>query len=113
MELLEELDVAGEVIQNSFIGRTYAAYANGKRVTRKAWQSMLPMMDTSFHNYIVNIRQNNSQRIFASRYKSDSGKSVHYSWEIVSQEVDSSLGDGYNVTAELSHAQQGKRTVRW
>lgn len=68
IELLELFGVAGEIVQNAFTGQTYAAYSRGKHMTTSAWQTMLPMMGSSFHNYITNIHQNNSQRIFASKY---------------------------------------------
>lgn len=74
---------------------------------------MSPLMDNSFHNYVVNIRQNNSQRIFASKYNDDHNRQVHYGWEIVEQKVDTSLGDGFNVTATLVHTSLGRRVVRW
>lgn len=113
MELLEQFDVSNDVTQAAFIGRTSAAFRDGKRINRPAYQSIFPLLDQSFHNYIVNIRQNSSQRIFAARYKADFNKSVQYGWELVSQEVDQSRDDGYNVTAVLSHSSKGQRTVRW
>jgi len=113
LELLEQLDVVDEMIQAGFSGRSYAVFKDGKHVTRKAWQSMFPMTDNSFHNYILNIRQKNSERIFASRYERDFGKSVHYGWEIVDQRVDKSLEDGYNVTVTISHVSLGKQRLRW
>lgn len=113
LELLDLLDLSGDIIQAAYIGRQYGVFKDGQRVHRRTFQSMFPLMDQSFHNYITNIRQNNSQRVFTSRYKSDFGKRVHYGWELVQQAVDSSLGDGYNVTATLSHVSLGERMVRW
>lgn len=113
MELLEQFDVSNDITQAAFIGRTSAAFRDGKRINRPAYQSIFPLLDQSFHNYIVNIRQNSSQRIFAARYKADFNKSVQYGWELVSQEIDQSCNDGYNVTAVLSHSAKGQRTVRW
>lgn len=113
LELLEHLGVTGDLTQAGFHGRSYAVINDGKRVTRKAWQSMFPMMDNSFHNYILNIRQKNSERLFASKYRDEWHKDVHHEWEIVEQTVDKSPGDGYNVTATLSHVSMGKHTLRW
>jgi phenol 2-monooxygenase len=113
MELLEQLDLTGEMTQAGFIGRSYAAYKDGKRVVRKAWQSMFPYMDQSFHNYILNIRQKQSEHIFASRYQNLYDKRVQYGWNIVGYKVDTSPEDDYNVTVSMFHASLGSRAVRW
>ncbi|KAJ6789981.1 hypothetical protein PWT90_02937 [Aphanocladium album] len=112
MELFEQVDVAKDITQEAFCGRTYAVYNDGKRVTRAAWQSMLPLMDNSFHNYITNIRQNSSQRIMAARLKNDHGNEVNYEWSIVRYAVDAAMSDGYNVTATVAHAQLGSQQIR-
>ena len=101
------------MLQVGFYGRSYAVYRAGKHVMRKAWQNMFPIMDNSFHNYILNIRQSRSEDIFASAYEATSGQSVRFGWEIVELSIDQSLGDGYNVTAVINHASLGKRSIRW
>lgn len=113
LELLEQTHVIDDMTQVGFTGRTYAVYKDGKRVTRKAWQSMLPLMDNSFHNYLLNIRQKSSEDIFASRYNTQFNKGVYHGWEIVDYKVGSSLGDEYNITAHITHISLGRRIVRW
>ncbi|KAI1258545.1 FAD binding domain-containing protein [Xylariaceae sp. FL1019] len=112
LELLEQLDVAEEVTRAAFIGRTYAVFRDGKRISRKAWQAMGPLMDNSFHNYLVNIRQRYSEDIFATKYKAESNRPIYYGWAITGYAVDTSLSDGHNVTAMISHDTLGKRSVR-
>ncbi|RYP39902.1 hypothetical protein DL767_002021 [Monosporascus sp. MG133] len=65
-----------------------------------------------FHNYLLNIRQKNSEDIFASRYKAQCNRIVFHGWEIVDYKIDTGLGDGYNITATISHVSLGRRTVR-
>jgi phenol 2-monooxygenase (NADPH) len=112
MELLEQVGVVEDMTQSSYIGRTYAVYQDGKRRTRNGWQTMFPLMQSSFHNYIVNIRQKNSERIFASKYREEN-RDVYYGWEIVDHRIDQSVNDGYNVTATISNGVLGSRSMRW
>lgn len=107
------MGVVGNMVQAGFHGRSYAVYKDGKKVTRKAWQSMFPMMDASFHNYILNLHQKSSERIFAENYRQECRKDVHYGWEIEDQKVDRSPEDGFNITVTVSHASVGKHTLRW
>ncbi|RYP90971.1 hypothetical protein DL770_002887 [Monosporascus sp. CRB-9-2] len=57
--------------------------------------------------------QLNSEDIFASRYKSQCNRIVFHGWEIVDYEIDTGLGDGYNITTTISHVSLGRRTVRY
>ena len=93
--------------------RTYAVYRDGKRQIRQTWQSVLPYMDSSFHNYIMNLRQHKSESIFASRYVADHGRAVHHGWELKDYNIDTSLADGYNVTVSVSNETAGARNIRW
>lgn len=101
-----------DMLQEGFHGRTYAVYRDGKRVTRKAWQSMFPYMDRSFHNYILNIRQKYSENIFASKYTDACGGAVRYGWEITGYQLEG-LGDGYNITATISDGSPNPKVIRW
>lgn len=113
MELLELVDVAGEITQAGFIGKTYAVFRDGKRQVQRTWQSMLSYMQTSFHGYMMNLRQRKSESIFAARYLADHGKAIHYGWELSDFKVDTSLGDGHNVTVWTSHSSGKSRKIRW
>ncbi|KAK7754520.1 hypothetical protein SLS62_003540 [Diatrype stigma] len=113
LELLEPMHVVDGLMQTGWTGRTYAVYRDGEHVTRRAWQSLLPLMDNSFHNYVLNIRQKRSEEIFAARYKTQFDRAVYHGWEIVAYKIDTSLGDGYNITADISHVSLGQRAVRW
>lgn len=113
LELLEQVDVADDVIQRAFIGKDFSTYSNGIRVTRRAFQSMFPMMSISFYDFITNIRQNSSQEIFTSKYEQAAGEKVHHGWEATALTVDRSPGDGYNVTVALENVEWGRQLVRW
>lgn len=114
LELLEQMHVVDDMIQTGFIGRTYAVYnRDGKRVPRKAWQSIAALMDESFHNYSLNIRQKKSEDIIAARYKTQFDRDVYHGWELVDYKLNTNPADGYNITATISHASLGQRVVRW
>lgn len=72
---------------------------------------MFDHLKTSFHDYALNIRQRHSEDVFRTRYESY-GKSVWYGWEFVSYVIDTSLNDGYNITATLQHRSKGQVQVR-
>ncbi|KAI8626753.1 FAD binding domain-containing protein [Xylariaceae sp. FL1651] len=112
LELLEQVDVTDEMLQVGFVGRAASAFKDGKRITRRGWQSIFPAMASSFHNYILNIPQKTSEAIFAKKYEAEGHKAVHYLWEIVDYNIDTSPGDDYNVTATISHPSQGNRIIR-
>lgn len=40
-------------------------------------------MQTSFHNYVLNIRQKLSEDIFATKYVKEFGGEVRYGWQLV------------------------------
>ncbi|KAI3318141.1 FAD binding domain-containing protein [Xylariaceae sp. AK1471] len=111
LELLEQVHVTDEMLQVGFVGRAGTTFKGGKRVTGRGWQAIFPAMASSFHNYILNITQKTSEAIFSAKYQAE-GHKVHYSWEIVDYSIDTSLRDGYNITATLSHPSQGTRLVR-
>ncbi|KAH9909865.1 FAD/NAD(P)-binding domain-containing protein [Xylariomycetidae sp. FL2044] len=111
-ELLEQLDVLDDMLQIGVTARSFVVFKDGKPVPRKSWQLMIKMLDNSYHDYILNLRQKRSEDVFVSKYKTDFGKSVYYGWELVDCGIDTSLGDGYNVTVEMTHATLGKKTVR-
>lgn len=100
------------MIQAGFHGRQYAIFREGQRVTRKAWQGMLPLMDASFHNYILNIRQSLSEDIFAERYRSDHNKSVFYRWRIIDYTLHDPPVDGYNITATITGSEH-TQIIKW
>ena len=99
--------------QVAFTGRTYAVYKDGKRQTRQTWQSVLPYMESSFHSYIMNIRQKMSESIFAKRYAADHGKGIQYGSELKGFKVDTSLSDGCNVTVSIVDENLKEREIRW
>lgn len=113
LELLEQVGVAEEIVQAAFTGKSYAVYKDGKKQIRQTWQAMLPYMESSFHGYITNIRQQKSEDILASQYQANFGREVYYGWELQGQEVDTAPADGHNVTVSLSHALQGRKQIRW
>lgn len=113
MELLDLIDVADDMTQAAFIGKTYALYKDGKRQVRRTWQTMMSYMENSFHGYVMNLRQKMSESIFASRYSADYGKVVYYGWGLDDLQVDTSVGDGQNVTVWASNASGEKCQIRW
>ena len=113
LELLETLGLAGEMTQAGFVARSSAGYRDGKRVTARGWHQIFAALATSYHDYILNIRQANSQDIFGSMYKMDFGKDIHHGWEITHYELDTSPGEEYKVIATISHPSEGEQTIRW
>lgn len=71
------------MLQAGFYGRSYAEYQGGKKVVRSTFQSVFPSMQTSFHNYVLNIRQKLSEDIFATKYMKEFGREVRYGWQLV------------------------------
>ncbi|KAJ4142439.1 hypothetical protein NW754_009882 [Fusarium falciforme] len=65
----------------------------------------------SYHDYALNIRQRYSEDVLRNHFESY-GKSVWFSWKLTTYAIDTSLGDGYNVTATLEHKAIGKAPVR-
>jgi hypothetical protein len=113
LELLDTMDLAGEMLQEGFVARASANYKDGKRVAARGWHHIFSSIGESYHDYILNIRQNSSRKIFTARYKADFGKDIHHGWKIESFEHDSATGDGYNITAQVVHASKGTQRIRW
>ncbi|KAH9231681.1 hypothetical protein K456DRAFT_1726656 [Colletotrichum gloeosporioides 23] len=112
LELLEQVGVAEDMVQAGNVARGIATYQEGKRTPAVGQQTMFTGMNGTFHNYLLNIRQKNSQAIFAAKYKAVSGNDVQYQWELVDYQIDQAPQDGYNITAVLQHPQHGTRAVR-
>ncbi|KAJ3945513.1 hypothetical protein N0V92_013473 [Colletotrichum tropicale] len=112
LELLEQVGVAEDMVQAGNVARGIAAYQEGKRTPAVGQQTMFTAMNGTFHNYVLNIRQKNSQAIFAAKYKAVSGNNVQYQWELIDYQIDQAPQDGYNITAVLQHPQQGRSSVR-
>ncbi|KAJ5004015.1 Phenol hydroxylase [Colletotrichum sp. SAR 10_66] len=112
LELLEQVGVAEDMVQAGNVARGIAAYQEGKRTPAVGQQTMFTAMNGTFHNYVLNIRQKNSQAIFAAKYKAVSGNDVQYQWELIDYQIDQSPQDGYNITAVLQHPQHGRSSVR-
>ncbi|KAF5250718.1 hypothetical protein FANTH_4161 [Fusarium anthophilum] len=111
LELLEPLGVTGDLLQRGFVGRSSVNYRNGKRVNGPGWNSMFDHVKLSYHDYLLNIRQCNSEEVFLSHYER-CGKSVWYGWKLVTYSIDTSLDDGFHVTAILDHPTKGQSHVR-
>uniref|UniRef100_L2G313 Pentachlorophenol 4-monooxygenase n=1 Tax=Colletotrichum fructicola (strain Nara gc5) TaxID=1213859 RepID=L2G313_COLFN len=112
LELLEQVGVAEDMVQAGNVARGIAAYQEGKRTPAVGQQTMFTAMNGTFHNYVLNIRQKNSQAIFAAKYKAVSGNDVQYQWELIDYQIDQSPQDGYNIIAVLQHPQHGRSSVR-
>ncbi|KAH0425192.1 FAD binding domain-containing protein [Colletotrichum camelliae] len=112
LELLEQVGVAEDMVQAGNVARGIAAYQEGKRTPAVGQQTMFTAMNGTFHNYVLNIRQKNSQAIFATKYKAVSGNEVQYQWELIDYQIDQAPQDGYNLTAVLQHPQHGTHSVR-
>ncbi|KAI8312917.1 hypothetical protein K4K59_005246 [Colletotrichum sp. SAR11_240] len=112
LELLEQVGVAEDMVQAGNVARGIAAYQEGKRTPAVGQQTMFTAMNGTFHNYVLNIRQKNSQAIFAAKYKAVSGNDVQYQWELIDYQIDQAPQDGYNITAVLQHPQHGRSSVR-
>ena len=114
IELLEQLGVAEDLVQSSFVARASATFKNGKRVTGRGWNSIYDNISNTFHDYTLNIRQCHSEDILLQRYVKASENTVNYGWELVDFTVDTTQGDGYNVTAVVHRGGHGdKKTIRW
>uniref|UniRef100_A0A8H7NPN7 FAD-binding domain-containing protein n=1 Tax=Bionectria ochroleuca TaxID=29856 RepID=A0A8H7NPN7_BIOOC len=111
LELLEQLYVTKDLIQEGFVARSSLNYNNGQRISNRGWGAMFDHLKTSFHDYVLNIRQCHSEDVFRARYERY-GKSVRYGWELISYVIDTSLNDGYNITAILQHRSKGRVQVR-
>ncbi|KAM0550185.1 hypothetical protein ACHAPJ_009033 [Fusarium lateritium] len=112
LELLETVRVTDELLQAGFLARYSTNYKDGKRVTARGWNTVLSSLSSSFHDYLLNLRQSCSQAILAARYTEDFAEKVFYEWMITDYQIDTSIQDGYNVTVNISHLSEGDRTVR-
>ncbi|KAI8718594.1 FAD-binding-3 domain-containing protein [Fusarium sp. LHS14.1] len=111
LELLEQLDVADDLTQEGFVSRSSINFKDGTRVNERGWNLMFDHFKPSYHDYALNIRQRYSEDVFRNHFES-CGKSVWFSWKLTAYAIDTSLGDGYNVTATLEHKTMGKTHVR-
>ncbi|KAH8894345.1 hypothetical protein GQ53DRAFT_643595 [Thozetella sp. PMI_491] len=112
IELLEQLDVVEPMTQEGFISSAVFNWRDGSRVTGRGF-AMADGMVNTFHDYLLGIRQTNSEDIFHAKYIADFGKSAEYGWALVDYTLDSSLNDGCNVTATVENSSSGeKKTVR-
>ncbi|ETS80532.1 hypothetical protein PFICI_08061 [Pestalotiopsis fici W106-1] len=111
LELLEQVDLATDLIQEGFAGRSSVNYANGKRINERGWNMMFQHFKASFHDYALNVRQKYSEDIFRNALMSH-GKQVGHGWKLSGFSIDTSLGDGYNVSAVLEHATLGESHIR-
>lgn len=113
IELLEQLDLTKELCQVGFIARSAVNYRDGQRVNDRGRQPMFEPFRNSFHDYALNIRQYNSEEVILAKYQKDRGKNIWFGWALENFVLDSSLGDGYNITASLKHRSSGNLEVRW
>lgn len=113
LEVLEQVDATAELLQRGFISCTSVRYRDGKRVQSSGEQAKLALLRVSAHDYLFNLRQKHVQAVFADKYNTDAGRPVFYQWELQKFEIDTSLSDGYNVTAELFNSEFGERSLRW
>ncbi|OJD33491.1 pentachlorophenol 4-monooxygenase [Diplodia corticola] len=99
LELLEREDLFDQMAQIGFFARNATTYKDGHIVPGRGWQILWKAMKDSFHPYVLNIRQKYSEQVFRENYEAF-GYQVHYGWEVVGYDVDTSIGDGYNVTVQ-------------
>ncbi|CZR43832.1 related to 2-polyprenyl-6-methoxyphenol hydroxylase and related FAD-dependent oxidoreductases [Fusarium proliferatum ET1] len=111
LELLEPLGVTGDLLQKGFVARSSVNFKNGNRVNERGWNDMFDAAKLSYHDYLLNIRQCNSEEVFLSHYEK-CGKSVWYGWKLVAYSIDTSLNDGFHITATLEHPTKGQSHVR-
>ena len=114
VELLEQLDVADDIIQASFIARSSVTFKGGKRVTERGWNSIFDNMLNTFHDYTLNIRQRHSEDILLQNYSKASDNTVNYGWKLVDFKIDRAQQDGHNITAVVRRSGcGGQKTIRW
>lgn len=102
-----------QMAQVGFFGHNTVTYKNGQLVPGRGWQILFKAMKDSYHSYILNIRQKYSEDLLRMNYESF-GYEVQYGWEVVQYDMDSSLGDGCNISVRIKHAEtQEEKTVRW
>ncbi len=99
--------------QEGFISRSTISYNNGVRSVENGIQQSLVVIQSSYHDYILNIRQKYSEEIFADRYASESRKNVIHGWELVNFRLEQRDDDDKNIIAEIQGPSGEKRTVRW
>ncbi|KAF3041281.1 hypothetical protein E8E12_002476 [Didymella heteroderae] len=112
IELLEQLSLADTFCQAGFVGRTAVNYCDGKRVNEQGWQHMFETWSKSFHDYCLSIRQKNSEEIVRQSYCETAGKDVWYGWQLRAFAIDEGKEDGYNISATISHPNDGEVKVR-
>lgn len=102
LELLEQVDVTKRLMQEGFVGRNSVCYLGGKRANERGWNIIMSHFKSSFHDYCLNIRQHSSEDAIRKLYEAH-GKSVGYGWKLSSFSIDTTIDDGFNVSATLEN----------
>ncbi len=111
LELLELLHVGRDIVQEGFASRSSVNFKDGQRSNERGWASLFDHLKTSYHDYVLNIRQRHSEDVLRHRYQSY-GRSLWEGWELTSYVEDSTLNDGFNITATVEHRLQGQARIR-
>lgn len=86
LEMLEQLDLADDLIQIGFIARDQMHYNNdGERVdiTRYATSNITG----TFYDYLLLVRQKYTEGVFHDGYIKTAGRSVHYNVKLVDYQI--------------------------
>ncbi|KAF4414611.1 FAD binding domain-containing [Fusarium acutatum] len=75
LELLEPLGMTGDLLQKGFVARSSFNFRNGIRVNERGWNDMFDYLKVSYHDYLLNFRQCNSEEVFLCHYE-ECGKSI-------------------------------------
>lgn len=76
MEMLEQLDLADELMQRGFVVRGQITYRDGQRVESNVFGSV--DNTETFFDYLLLLRQKYTEDIIGAAYKKSSGTSVHH-----------------------------------
>ena len=99
MEMLEQLDVAEELIQIGFVVRGQITYRDGQRVE----EEQLGSVDEAetFFDYLLLLRQKYTEDIIGAAYRQCSGRPIHYGTKLVGYRLIEHASD-HKVEATLS-----------
>ncbi len=109
---MEQLGLAEVLTQEVNLISSAHNWRGGHRITGCGFP-ISDCFDRTFHDYCLGIRPTDLEDVFHAKYVSDFGKNGLYGWSLADFSLDSSLGDGHNVTAAVEHQGSGeKKTIR-
>ena len=99
MEMLEQLDLAEELMQMGFVVRGQLTYRNGQRVEDEQLGSTDD--DETFFDYLLTLRQKYTEDVIGAAYRKCSGRSILYGTKLQGYRLIKSASD-HKVEATIS-----------